>query len=74
MLCQNRKNMNYDEFKIAHLNHLDSPVYHIQTEKDRFVLCRLWFDIYLGFNITFNTVYVISRQVVLWAEETSTYS
>ena len=30
--------------------------------------------IYLGFHITFNTAKVISRQVVLWAEETSTYS
>ena len=30
--------------------------------------------IYLGFNIAFNTVWVISRRVVLWAEETSTYS
>ena len=34
---------------------------------------RLWF-IYLGFYVAFNTVQVISRQVVLWAEETSTYS
>ena len=29
--------------------------------------------IYLGFYVTFNTVYVISRQVVLWAEEISTH-
>ena len=28
----------------------------------------------LGFNIAFNTVQVISQPVVLWAEETSTYS
>ena len=30
--------------------------------------------IYLGFYVTFNTVQVISGRVVLWAEETSTYS
>ena len=30
--------------------------------------------IYLGFNIALNTIQVISRRVVLWAEETSTYS
>ena len=30
--------------------------------------------IYLGFNAAFNTVQVISRRVVLWAEEISTYS
>ena len=30
--------------------------------------------ILFGFYITFNTVQVISRRVVLWAEETSTYS
>ena len=30
--------------------------------------------IYLGFYVAFNTVQVISRQVVLWVEETSTYS
>ena len=30
--------------------------------------------IHLGINITFNTVHVISRRVVLWAKETSTYS
>ena len=29
--------------------------------------------IYLGFNVAFNTVEVISRWVVLWAAETSTY-
>ena len=29
--------------------------------------------IHLGFNVAFNTVYVISRRVVLWAEETRTY-
>ena len=29
---------------------------------------------YLDFNVTFSTVQVISWQVVLWAEETSTYS
>ena len=33
-----------------------------------------WFYlfIYLDFNVAFNTVQVISRRVVLWAEETST--
>ena len=38
--------------------------------------CEFSFDlfIYLGFNITFNTVQGTSRRVVLWAEETSTYS
>ena len=30
--------------------------------------------IYLGFHVTSNTVQTISRLVVLWAEETSTYS
>ena len=30
--------------------------------------------IYLWFHVTFNTVQVISQWVVLWAEETSTYS
>ena len=37
----------------------------------------IYFDIgfiYLGFYVAFNTVQVISRRVVLWAEETSTYS
>ena len=29
---------------------------------------------YLGFNVAFKNVQVISRRVVLWAEETSTYS
>ena len=29
--------------------------------------------IYLGFYVTFNNVQVMSRRVVLWAEETSTY-
>ena len=30
--------------------------------------------IYMGFNVAFIAVYVISQRVVLWAEETSTYS
>ena len=30
--------------------------------------------VYLGFNVAFNTVQVISRRVVVRAEETSTYS
>ena len=33
----------------------------------------LYLFFYLGFNIDFTTVWVISRQVVLWAEKTSTY-
>ena len=32
----------------------------------------IYFFIYLGFNVAFNTVQVISRQVVGRAEETST--
>ena len=40
--------------------------------------CQSWYPyqlIYLGFYVTFNTVQVIShRVIVLWAEETSTYS
>ena len=31
-----------------------------------------WRSVYLGFNVAFNTVHVISRQVVGRAEETST--
>ena len=34
-----------------------------------FVIYFIW-----GFNAAFNTVQAISRRVVLWAEETSTYS
>ena len=30
--------------------------------------------VYLGFYVTYNTVYFILQKVVLWAEETSTYS
>ena len=30
--------------------------------------------VYLDFNVAFNTVQVISQRVVLWTEETSTYS
>ena len=30
--------------------------------------------IYVGFNVPFNTAYVISQSVAFWAEETSTYS
>ena len=30
--------------------------------------------IHLGFNVTFNSVQVISRRVVLYTEETNTYS
>ena len=32
------------------------------------------FIVYLGFNVSFNTVQVISQQVVLSSGETSTYS
>ena len=34
----------------------------------------VWFFVYLGFYVAFNTVQVISRRVVGRAEETSTYS
>ena len=36
--------------------------------------CKIYLFIYLGFYLVFNTVQVISRQVVGRAEETSTYS
>ena len=47
---------------------------HSTSEENRDTV-YLFLFIYLGFNIAFNTfVQVISRWVVLWAEETSTYS
>ena len=35
--------------------------------------CHINDDIYLAFNVTFNTVQITSKQMVLWAEETTTF-
>ena len=44
---------------------------HVKVKNQylRYILVFIW-----GVYVAFNTVQVISRQVVLWAEETSTYS
>ena len=39
-----------------------------------FIYLFIYLSIYVDFYDAFNTVQVISQQVVLWAEETSTYS
>ena len=39
-----------------------------------FLISKQYFIYLFGFNVAFNTVKVISRPVVLWAEGTSTYS
>ena len=48
----------------------------VQKNTCIFSLCisRIYLFIYWGFYVAFNTVQVISQWVVLWAEETSTYS
>ena len=51
-------------------------LYGLRLKNNNSLWCD-WIVIYLfiwGFSVAFNTVQVISQWVVLWPEETSTYS
>ena len=55
-------------------HHREKPLTAGRTVCSVTVALGLYLFIYLGFNAAFNSEYVMSRRVVLWAEETSTYS
>ena len=55
-------------------SHENPLVWEVRKERSHKLHLGLYLFIYLGFYVAFNTVQVISRQVVGRAEETSTYS
>ena len=65
-------------FPITDIKGLLILMAHSYFPKGSMILCSLYENMiandYLSFSVAFNTVQVISRRVVLWAEETSTYS
>ena len=64
----------YEYFILTNLLHVTTLDRKHSQSTNLCQICSEKVYIYLGFYIAFTTVQVISRRIVLWAEETSTYS